>query len=127
MSNKSFRTPLGRVRSVGAGRHGTEGMLHIRLSAAALMPLGIAFVIVILTLLHKDYNGARAEMGQPLPAILVLLFVCTGLYHMHLGIRAILVDYVHGQAREWSLVVNTCVAAALALACVYAVLRIGFV
>ena len=126
MSNKSFRTPLGRVRNVGAGRHGTEGMLHIRLSAAALMPLGVAFVVVILTLLHKDYNGARAEMGQPLPAVLVLLFVCTGLYHMHLGVRAILVDYVHGQAREWSLVVNTCVAVALAAACVYALLRIGF-
>jgi succinate dehydrogenase / fumarate reductase membrane anchor subunit len=127
MSNKSFRTPLGRVRSVGAGRHGTEGMLHIRLSAAALMPLAVAFVVIILTLLHKDYNGARAEMGQPLPAILVLLFVCTGLYHMHLGVRVILVDYVHGQAREWSLIVNTCVAVALAAACVYAVLRIGFV
>jgi succinate dehydrogenase / fumarate reductase membrane anchor subunit len=127
MADKSFRTPLGRARNIGTGRYGTDHMLRLRLTAAALMPLGIAFVIVILTLLHKDYNGARHEMGHPLPAILVLLFVCVGLYHMQLGIRAIVVDYVHGTAREWSLVVNACVAAALAFACVYAVLRIGFV
>jgi succinate dehydrogenase / fumarate reductase membrane anchor subunit len=127
MAEKSFRTPLGRARNIGTAGYGTEHMLRLRLTAAALMPLAIGFVIVVLTLLHKDYNGARAELGHPLPAIIVLLFVCTGLYHMNLGVRAIVVDYVHGAAREWSLIVNTCVAAALALACVYAVLRIGFV
>ena len=56
-----------------------------------------------------------------------LLFVLTGVYHTHLGMRSVIVDYIHGHAREWALVVNSCIAGALGMACVYAVLRIGFV
>ena len=33
----------------------------MRVTALALMPLSVAFVIILLTLLHKDYNGARAR------------------------------------------------------------------
>jgi succinate dehydrogenase / fumarate reductase membrane anchor subunit len=53
--------------------------------------------------------------------------VLTGVYHAELGMRSVIVDYIHGAAREWALIANTCVAVALGLACVYAVLRIGFV
>ncbi len=78
-------------------------------------------------MLHRDYNGARAFVGEPLPAVILLLFVLAGVYHAELGMRSVIVDYVHGQLREWALVANTCAAVALGLACVYAVLRIGFV
>jgi succinate dehydrogenase / fumarate reductase membrane anchor subunit len=81
----------------------------------------------MLSLLSKDYNGARAELSRPLPAIIVMLFVLTGIHHMHSGMRSVILDYVHGHAKEWTLMVNLFFAAALALACVYAVLRIGFV
>ncbi len=40
--------------------------------------------------------------------------------------RSIIVDYISGQSRAWALAANTCFAALLALACVYATLRIGF-
>ena len=69
----------------------------------------------------------RAELGEPLPAILLLLFVLAGVYHMQIGMRSVIVDYVQGHAREWALIANAFVASALGLACVYAVLRIGFV
>ena len=58
---------------------------------------------------------------------MMMLFVLAGIYHMQLGMRSIIADYVHGHAREWALMANLFFAAALALACVYAVLRIGFV
>ena len=122
-----YRTPLGRVRWLGPARSGVVDSWHMRLSSLALIPLSLAFVVMLLMLLHRDYNGARAFLGEPLPAILMLLFVLTGIYHTQLGMRSVIVDYIHGHAREWALVVNTCVAAALAMACVYAVLRIGFV
>ena len=123
----SFRTPLGRVRFLGSARLGAEDNWRMRLTSLALIPLSIAFVVIVLTLLHKDYNAARAEMGDPLPAVLMLLFVLTGIYHAELGMRSVIVDYVHGHGREWALIANTCVAVALGIACVYAVLRIGFV
>ena len=69
----------------------------------------------------------RAELGEPLPAILVLLFVVAGIYHMQIGMRSVIVDYVQGAAREWALIANALFAGALGFACVYAILRIGFV
>jgi succinate dehydrogenase / fumarate reductase membrane anchor subunit len=124
---QSYRTALGRVRFLGSARLGAEDNWRMRLTSLALIPLSLAFVVIVLTLLNKDYNSARAEMGEPLPAVLVLLFVLAGVYHTELGMRSVIVDYVHGHAREWALIANTCVAVSLGLACVYAVLRIGFV
>jgi succinate dehydrogenase / fumarate reductase membrane anchor subunit len=123
----SLRTPLGRVRYLGAARSGVREDWMMRLTSAALVPLTIAFVWLLLSLLAKDYNGARAELSHPFPAILMMFFVLVGIYHMQIGMRSIIADYIHGHAREWALMANLFFAAALALACVYAVLRIGFV
>ena len=123
----SYRTPLGRVRWLGSARLGAEDNWRMRVTSLALIPLSVAFVILVLTLLHKDYNGARATMSEPFPAVVVLLFVLVGVYHTELGMRSVIVDYLQGQLREWALIVNACAAVALGLACVYAVLRIGFV
>jgi succinate dehydrogenase / fumarate reductase, membrane anchor subunit len=121
-----LRTPLGRVRFLGSARMGTSDAWLIHLTSVALVPLTIGFVWLILDLLHKDYNGVRAELGRPVPAILLLAFILSGILHMELGMRSIIVDYINGQSRAWALAANTCFAALLALACVYATLRIGF-
>jgi succinate dehydrogenase / fumarate reductase, membrane anchor subunit len=123
----SLRTPLGRVRYLGSARSGMRDDWFMRLTSVALVPLTIAFVWLLLSLLAKDYNGVRAELGSAAPAIVVLLFVLAGVYHMQLGMRSIILDYVHGQAREWTLFANLFFCAVLSLICVYAVLRIGFV
>ena len=70
-TRKSFRTPLGRVRALGSAHQGTQDALVIRATSLALVPLTVGFVLLVLSLLHKDYNGVRAELGQPLPAVLV--------------------------------------------------------
>ena len=126
-SEKSLRTPLGRVRFLGSARLGAQENWFMRVSSAALVPLTIGFIWLVLSLLHKDYNGVRAELGEPLPAIVLLLFIIVGAYHMQIGMRSVILDYLHGLAREWALMANAFFAAALGLACIYAVLRIGFV
>jgi succinate dehydrogenase / fumarate reductase, membrane anchor subunit len=68
----------------------------------------------------------RAELARPIPAILLLAFILAGVIHMELGMRSVIVDYIDGQSRAWALAANTCFAALLALACVYATLRIAF-
>jgi succinate dehydrogenase / fumarate reductase membrane anchor subunit len=123
----SYRTPLGRVRWLGSARSGVEDSWRMRLTALALIPLSVAFVVMLLSLLHRDYNGARAYLGEPLHAVLMLLFVLTGVYHTELGMRSVIVDYLGHHTREWALIANTCAAVALGLACAYAVLRIGFI
>ncbi len=126
-SHKTLRTPLSRVRFLGSARLGAEENWLVRVTSVALVPLTIGFVWLVLTLLHKDYNGVRAELGRPLPAILLLLFVIVGAAHMQVGMRSVILDYLGGHAREWALMVNAFIAAALCLACVYAVLRVGFI
>lgn len=123
----SLRTPLGRVRYLGASRSGPSQDWMMRVTSIALIPLTIGFVWLALSLLSKDYNGAREELGRPLPAVLMMLFLLTGVYHMQIGMRSVILDYVGGRAREWTLMANLFFCLALGLLCVYAVLRIGFV
>jgi succinate dehydrogenase / fumarate reductase, membrane anchor subunit len=121
-----LRTPLGRVRFLGSSRTGTADAWLIHLTAVALVPLTVGFVWLVLDLLRKDYNGVRAELARPIPAILLVAFVLAGIVHMELGMRSVIVDYIGGQPRAWALAANTLFAALLALACVYATLRIAF-
>jgi succinate dehydrogenase / fumarate reductase membrane anchor subunit len=121
-----LRTPLGRVRSLGSARSGTTEAWLMHVTSLALIPLTLGFVWLLLDLLHMDYNGVRAALERPAPAILLLAFILTGIVHMELGMRSIVVDYIHGEARAWALAANTLFCALLAVACAYATLRIAF-
>ena len=124
---KSLRSEAGKVAHLGSARSGTTHNAQMRLTSIALIPLTIAFVVMVLTLVTKDYNQVRAYLGHPIPALLMLLFLGAGIYHMQLGMRAIIEDYVHGHMiKEWSLMANLFFCCAIGLACIYAVLRIGF-
>ena len=126
-SDKSLRSALSRARYLGSARRGAQDAWLTQVSAAALIVLASGFALMLLTLLSKDYNGVRVELSHPIPAILTLLFALVATFHMHLGMRSVILDYLNGHAREWALIANVCFAGAVALACVYAVLRIGFV
>ena len=125
-NGNSLRTPLSRVRYLGSARSGTRDALMMRVTSAGLIVLTIAFVWLVLSLLSKDYNGVRVALGHPIPAIAMMLFVLVGIYHMQIGMRSIILDYVHGHAKDWALMANTGFSAALALTCIYSVMRIGF-
>ena len=121
-----LRTPLGRVRFLGSARMGTTDAWLVHLTSVALIPLTVGFVWLMLDLLRKDYKGVRAELSRPIPAIMLLAFVLAGIVHMELGMRSIILDYIGGPSRAWALAANTCFAALLALACLYATLRVAF-
>jgi succinate dehydrogenase / fumarate reductase membrane anchor subunit len=113
--------------SRAAARSGTEECWHVRVTAVALVPLAIAFVIVLVSLVGKDYASVRAMLGQPLSALVMLLFILAGVYHMKLGMQAIIDDYVHSpQIKEAALAGNLFFAGAIGLACVYATLKLSF-
>jgi succinate dehydrogenase / fumarate reductase, membrane anchor subunit len=123
----SLSTDLARVRFFGSARSGTADNWRMRLTSAALVPLTIGFVWLVLSLVGKDYNAARATLGSPLPAIVLLLFILAGVYHMMIGMRSIIADYVHDpRLKEWSLIANAAFCGCVGLACVYSVLRISF-
>lgn len=99
----------------------------MRVTAVALVPLAIGFVVVLVSLLGKDYAAARALLGQPLPALVMLLFILAGIYHMKLGMQAIIDDYIHApQAKEFALVANLLFSVGIGLVCIYATLKLSF-
>jgi succinate dehydrogenase / fumarate reductase membrane anchor subunit len=121
------RPAMSRVRFLGSAKSGTADAWYMRITSVALVPLSIAFVAIVLSLLGKDYAAVRAELGHPLPAILMLLFILSGVFHMKLGMQSIIDDYVHAaQLKEGALIANLLFSVCIGLACIYAVLKLSF-
>jgi len=92
-------TVLRRVRHLGSAREGLKEWRLQRLTAVALIPLGLWFVVSMLRLAISDRETAAVWLGSPVPALLTILFVLAVLAHAIVGVRSVLDDYVHTRAR----------------------------
>jgi succinate dehydrogenase / fumarate reductase membrane anchor subunit len=97
----SLRSPLGRVRGLGSAKEGVNHWWAQRLTALALIPLTVWFVISLLTVLGGDYAVVRAWVGSPVVAGLLILLIAATFYHAYLGLQVVIEDYVHSEA--WKL------------------------
>lgn len=126
MTARDLRHPLKVARGLGSSQSGVGHWWLQRVTAAALVPLAIWFVILVLDLLHADYLTARATVARPWNALLLIAFVLTAFRHAVLGLQVVVEDYVHTRWKEVGLLLSIKFLAALgALACVLAVLRIA--
>jgi succinate dehydrogenase / fumarate reductase, membrane anchor subunit len=57
------------------------------------------FAASILRLATSDQLSAAAWLASPIPALLVILFVLAGLTHALIGLRSVILDYVHTRGR----------------------------
>jgi succinate dehydrogenase / fumarate reductase membrane anchor subunit len=127
MSGTQFRTPLGRVRALGSAKSGTGHFWHQRLTAVANVPLVIAFVLILISLLGRSHAAVVQIIGSPLVAIVMLLFIGSITYHMKLGMQVIIEDYVHDEKWKFAAVIaNIFFSVAVGLAAVYAILKLSF-
>ena len=122
-----LQSPLGRVLGLGSAKSGYAHWWGQRLSAAALVPLGLWFMFGVLGLSGDKYLTAVAWVGEPMHAILLILFLATLLYHSNLGMQMVLEDYIHhGPTKVISLVFVKFAHAALAVAGIYSVFSLSF-
>ena len=122
-----MRTPLGRVRNLGSAHHGTRVFWHQRLTAVANVPLTIATIVIVMSLLGRNHAAVVQILGSTLVAITMLLFILTSVYHMWIGMQVIVEDYVHDET--WKLVTlmaNTFFSIAVGFAAVFAILKLSF-
>jgi succinate dehydrogenase / fumarate reductase, membrane anchor subunit len=87
------------VRQFGSARDGLREWRLQRLTAMALIPLSLYFAASILSLATSDRKAAADWLSSPLPALLVILVVLAGITHALIGVRSVILDYVHTRAR----------------------------
>ncbi len=124
----SFETPLKEARGKGAAKHGTGHFIAQRVSALALVFLVIWAVYSALKLSALSYPSAVAWLRSPLNAVPTALLIAVGAYHMQLGMRVIIEDYI---ARRLTfsllLILNLFVCWIIALVGVLSILKVALV
>jgi succinate dehydrogenase / fumarate reductase membrane anchor subunit len=124
--NAQLRDPLKRARGLGSAKNGVHHFVVQRLTAIALVPLGIWFLFVAVGLLRGDYASAHALVANPCNAILMVAFLAALFWHAQLGVQVIIEDYVHNLWLALPLQILVRFACVLgAVAGIFAVIRIA--
>jgi succinate dehydrogenase / fumarate reductase membrane anchor subunit len=127
-SERSMRTPLGRVRHHGASREGTGHFIALRVTSVALAILAPWFAVAAaLSIRDASYLATVDFISNPVNAVGVLLLVAIGLYHMSLGMQEVIVDYILKPSTKVILLfLNVAVPLVLAVGAIFAVLLVNF-
>jgi succinate dehydrogenase / fumarate reductase, membrane anchor subunit len=91
----SLRTPLSAARGLGAAKSGFSHWWMSRVTSVALVPLTLWFVFAIASLSTMDHATFVAWVRSPTVTVLLILSLAVTVYHMMLGLRVIIEDYVH--------------------------------
>lgn len=126
METGRMQTPLRRVLYLGSAREGTSHFWRLRLTALANVPLVIAFVVVIVSLVGQPHDQVVATLASPLVAVMLLLMIASVAVHMRLGMQTVIEDYVHGDvARILALIANTFFVVVTAAISGFAILKLA--
>lgn len=125
-SPKTMRTPLSRVRYLGASHSGTSDFWRQRLTAVAMTLLIVPVIVVVLMLIGSNQAGAKQIFSSLPIAIIMLLFIVASAWHMKIGMQVVIEDYVHNEKIKLaSVMANNFFCIAVALASIYAILKMS--
>lgn len=123
----SLRTPLSKVKGLGAAKEGASHWWNQRLTAIALIPLALWFTFSIALMAVADYATVTAWLASPFTTGLMILVICVGFYHGYLGLQVIIEDYVSSESTKITMLIAIGLFAVLfATLGVVSVLKISF-
>lgn len=127
-SERSMRTPLGKVRHHGAGHGGTGHFIATRVTSIALAILAPWFAVsAALAIRDGSLVGTIDYLSNPFNAVGVILLVAIGFYHMSIGMQEVILDYIaRPVTKVVLLVLNAFIPFALAAGAIFAVLLVNF-
>ena len=99
---------------------------HQRLTAVANVPLTIAAIVIIMSILGRNHAAVVQILGSPLVAIIMLLFIVASVWHMKIGMQVVIEDYVQSEmVKLAAIMANNFFSVAVALASIYAILKLS--
>ena len=123
----SLVTPLNRVLGLGTAGGAGEHWWMQRLTAVALLLLGIWAAVELLLLPDFSYGTVLAWVHRPYSAVMLILFVLAVGYHSYLGVQVVIEDYVPSKAARVVAVMGSSLAhIGLSIAAIFAILKIAF-
>ena len=126
MASPRMRSPLSRAIGLGSAKEGVDHWWAQRVTALALVPLTLWFVIAIIELAGADRALFVDWVRQPLPAVLLVLLLIATFYHGALGLQVVIEDYVESEALRLGLLIVMRAAAILfAVRGIFAVLKLS--
>lgn len=122
-----MRTPLNKVRGLGSSHKGTEHFWVQRMTALALVPLTVFFFVFLIRYAGAPYPEVAAALSNPFVGVLMGLMVVAGLFHVHIGMQEIIVDYIHNDLIKFlMLMANTCFMVLIGAFCLLALVKLAF-
>lgn len=122
----NIESPLNRVLGHGTARDGSTHWWRQRLTAVALIPLGLWLCVGLGSLDDFAYESVSVWMGDPLTSIMLVLTAIALSHHSYLGIQVIIEDYIHARAvKVGALALSVFAHAGLVTASVFAILKIA--
>ena len=92
-----MRSPIARVRGLGAAKSGVRHWWRQRLTAASNFLLVLWFAVSAASLAGAPYRVVETWLAQPVTAVLMILLIASLFYHLRLGLQVVIEDYVHAE------------------------------
>lgn len=96
----SLRTPIARAKGLGSAKDGVSHWWAQRVTAIAMIPLTLWFVIALIGLSGADYATVVAWFSSPVRSALLVLYLLATFYHAKLGLQVVIEDYVHHEGTK---------------------------
>ena len=124
--SSSMRTPLSKVRSLGSARSGTSDFFRQRITAVGMILLIVPAIVIIMTLLGRNQAAASQILGNPLVAVIMILFIIASVWHMKIGMQVVMEDYIHDEKLKLALIIaNHFFCWSVGLASIYAIMKLS--
>jgi|TARA_B110000116_G_C16456076_1_gene411576 succinate dehydrogenase / fumarate reductase, membrane anchor subunit len=122
----SLVSPLNKALGLGSAKEGAEHWWVQRLSAVALIPLGLWFAVALAGMEDMTYRSVIEFIRHPVNSILLILALITLTYHSQLGVQVVVEDYVHSSTlKVITIVVVSFAHILVAVAGIFAVLKVA--
>jgi len=125
--SQNTASALSRFLGRGSAHEGAHHWRAQRLSALALIPLTVWFVVSMFGLPDYGFATLGAWLAAPWRAVCMSLLVFCLAWHGQLGVQVVIEDYVHGRfVKPAALLLSSFAHVVLGGAGVFAVLSVAF-